>query len=83
VSRGANLVERNLKQQNALHITSQASDYNAVAVLLSLGVKPALTDNKGLNTLYYAAQSRNYRTITILLETDVATRLSLVALKNT
>jgi ankyrin repeat protein len=83
VSRGANPVERNLKQQNALHIASRAGDHDAVAVLLSLGVEPALTDNEGLNALHHAAQSGNHGTITVLLETDVATRPSLVASKDT
>lgn len=55
VSRGANPLERNLKPQNALHLTSRAGDHDAVAVLISLGVDPALTDNEGLNALHYAA----------------------------
>jgi ankyrin repeat protein len=83
VSRGANPFERNLKQQNALHLASRAGDHDAVAVLLSLGVEPALTDNEGLNALHYAAQSGNHETITLLLETAVTTRPSLVASKDT
>jgi ankyrin repeat protein len=83
VSRGANPHERNLKQQNALHLASRAGDYDAVAVLLSLGIEPALTDNEGLNALHYAARSGNLETITILLEGAVATRPSLVASKDT
>ncbi|USP80476.1 hypothetical protein yc1106_07750 [Curvularia clavata] len=82
VSRGANPFERNLKQQNALHLASRAGDHDAVAVLISLGVEPALTDDEGLNALHYAAQSGNYETINILLETAVTTRPSLVASKD-
>ncbi|EOA91442.1 uncharacterized protein SETTUDRAFT_29982 [Exserohilum turcica Et28A] len=82
VFRGANPLERNLKQQNALHLASRAGDHDAVAFLISLGVEPALTDNKGLNALHYAAQSRNHETITILLEAAIATRPSLVASKD-
>jgi ankyrin repeat protein len=83
VSRGANPFERNLKQQNALHLASRAGDHDAVAVLLSLGVEPALTDNEGLNALHHAARSGNLETITVLLEKAVATRPRLVASKDT
>ncbi|KAF3053587.1 hypothetical protein E8E11_011942 [Didymella keratinophila] len=68
VSRGANPFEKNLKQQNALHLASRAGDHDAVAVLLSLGVEPSLTDDEGLNALHHAARSRNRETITVLLE---------------
>jgi ankyrin repeat protein len=81
VSRGANPFERNLKQQNALHLASRAGDHDAAAVLLSLGVEPALTDNEGLSALHHAARSGNHETI-VLLETAVATRPSLVASKD-
>jgi ankyrin repeat protein len=83
VSRGANPFERNLKQQNALHLASRAGDHDAVAVLLSLGVEPASIDNDGLNALHHAARSGSLETITVLLETAVATRPSLVASKDT
>jgi ankyrin repeat protein len=78
VSRGANPFERNLKQQNALHLASRAGDHDAVAVLLSLGVELALTDDKGLHALHHAARSGNYETIAVLLETAVATRPALL-----
>jgi ankyrin repeat protein len=52
VSRGANPFERNIKQQNALHLASQAGDHNAVAVLSSLGIESASSDKEGLNALH-------------------------------
>jgi ankyrin repeat protein len=79
---GANPYETNLKQQNALHLASRAGDHDAVAFLLSLRVEPALTENKGFNALHLAAQGGNHEPITVLLETDVATRPSLVASKD-
>lgn len=79
VSRGANPFERNLKQQNALHLASRAGDEDAVAFLLSLGLDPALTDNDGLNALHHAACSRNHETIAVLLETSMTRKGSLVA----
>ncbi|KAH6644841.1 ankyrin repeat-containing domain protein [Boeremia exigua] len=82
VSRGANPFERNLKQQNALHLASRAGDHDAVAVLLSLGVEPALTDIEGLNALHHAARSGKVETITVLLETTVATRPILMLSKD-
>jgi ankyrin repeat protein len=69
VSKGADPFERNLKQQNALH--------------LALGVEPASTDSEGLNALHYAARSGDHETIAVLLETAVATRPSLVTSKDT
>ncbi|CAN9300223.1 unnamed protein product [Alternaria alternata] len=83
VSRGANPFERNLKQQNALHLASRAGDHDAVAVLLSLGVEPASTDDEGLNALHHAAQGGSYETITILLGAAATTRSSLVTSKDT
>jgi ankyrin repeat protein len=83
VSRGANPFERNLKQQNALHLASRAGDHDAVAVLLSLGVDLALTDHEGLHALHHAARSGKYETITVLLEAAVATRPSLLVSKDT
>jgi ankyrin repeat protein len=82
VSRGANPFERNLKQQNALHLASRAGDHDAVAVLLSLGVDLALTDHEGLHALHHAARSGKYETITVLLEAAVATRPSLLVSKD-
>ncbi|XP_014551952.1 hypothetical protein COCVIDRAFT_30599 [Bipolaris victoriae FI3] len=82
VSRGANPFERNLKQQSALHLASQAGSHDAVAFLISLGAEPALTDDEGLNALHYAAISGNHETITVLLETALTTRPSLVASKD-
>jgi ankyrin repeat protein len=83
VSRGANPFERNLKQQNALHLASRAGDHDAVAVLLSLGVEPASTDDEGLNALHHAAQGGSHETITILLGAAATTRSSLVTSKDT
>ncbi|EMD88006.1 hypothetical protein COCC4DRAFT_51902 [Bipolaris maydis ATCC 48331] len=82
VSGGANPLERNLKQQNALHLASQAGNHDAVTFLISLGVDPALTDNEGLNSLHYAAQSGNHETIDVILETALPTTPSLVASKD-
>ncbi|EAT85426.2 hypothetical protein SNOG_06775 [Parastagonospora nodorum SN15] len=83
VSRGANPFERNMKQQSALHLASQAGNHDAVAVLLSLGVELALTDSEGLHALHHAARSGNHQTINILLETAMATRPSLLVSKDT
>lgn len=79
VSKGANPFERNLKQQNALHLASRAGDDDGVSFLLSLGVDPALTDDEGLNALHLAARSGNHETITALLEPVIGTRRNLVA----
>ncbi|KAF1928952.1 ankyrin, partial [Didymella exigua CBS 183.55] len=83
VLRGANPFERNMKQQNALHLASRAGDHDAVAVLLSLGVEPASSDKQGLNALHHAARSGSYETISLLLETAVTTTPSLVASRDT
>ncbi|CAN9393024.1 unnamed protein product [Alternaria alternata] len=83
VSRRANPFEKNLKQQNALHLASRAGDHDAVAVLLSLGVEPASTDDEGLNALHHAAQGGNHETMTILLGAAATTRSSLVTSKDT
>ena len=83
VFRGANPFERNLKQQNALHLASRAGDEDVVTLLLSLGLDLALTDNDGLNALHHAAWSRNHETIAVLLETSTTRKLSLVASNDT
>jgi ankyrin repeat protein len=83
VSRGANPLEGNLKQQNALHLASRAGDHDVVAFLLSLGAEPALSDEEGLNALHHAARSGHFQTISLLLETAIATRPSLVASRDT
>lgn len=82
VRRGANPLESNRKQQNALHFASRAGDHDAVVLLLSVGLEPKLTDTDGLNTLHYAARSRNYETIAVLLNSAVPTRLGLVRSKD-
>jgi ankyrin repeat protein len=78
VSRGANPFERNLKQQNALHLANVV-----VAFLLSLGAEPASSDKKGLNALHHAARSGHFEIISLLLEAAVATRPKLVASRDT
>ena len=83
VSRGANPLESNHRQQNALHLASRAGDHDAVVALLSLGAGLTLMDDEGLNALHYASQSGNHETITVLLETAGTKISSLVVSKDT